>query len=63
MEGFTKHAGVTLVTRSPKGLVRLFGEVHGHATDPVTGKELVMVQWPGAPKPLPYAPDELTIVD
>ncbi|MEK2474120.1 hypothetical protein [Streptomyces noursei] len=62
MEGFEKRTGVTLI-RLPEGMRRPFGEVHGHATDPLTGKELVMVLWIGAPKPLPYDPDELAYID
>lgn len=63
MEDFEKHTGVTLARPTPKGLLRPFGEVRGHATDPISGRRLVMVQWPGAPKPLPYEPDELAIVN
>ncbi|MFI6089573.1 hypothetical protein [Streptomyces sp. NPDC051218] len=63
MEDFKRYTGVTLAQPAPKGLLRPFGEVRGHATDPLSGKRLVMVQWPGAPKPLPYEPDELAIID
>lgn len=62
MEDFERNAGVTLAT-PPPGLLRPFGEVRGHAVDPFTGKDLVLVQWPGAPKPLAYEPDELALAD
>ncbi|WP_411129728.1 hypothetical protein [Streptomyces sp. x-19] len=63
MEGFEKHTGVTLAGPVPAGQLRPFGEVHGHATDPITGRELVMVLWLGTRKPLPYEPDELAHLD
>ncbi|GGX36306.1 hypothetical protein [Streptomyces noursei] len=63
MEGFEIRTGVTLARPAPNGTPRPFGEVRGYATDPITGKELVMVLWIGAPKPLPHDPDELTYID
>ncbi|MGF0177295.1 hypothetical protein ACQF36_44660 [Streptomyces sp. Marseille-Q5077] len=63
MENFTENADVTLARPIPEGMLRPFGQVTGHATDPFTGKRQVMVLWPGALKSLPYDPDELTLVD
>lgn len=58
-----KHTTVVKAEPTPDGELRLFGEATGHATDPITGDRLVMVQWTGAPKALPYREDELAIVD
>ncbi|EST26992.1 hypothetical protein [Streptomyces roseochromogenus] len=63
MDFFEEHAEVTLAKPVPKGMLRLFGQVTGHATDPFTGQRQVMVLWPGAAKPLPYDPDELALAD
>ncbi|MGD3112466.1 hypothetical protein [Streptomyces sp. YGL11-2] len=63
MEGFEKFTGVTLAGPILAGQLRPIGEVCGHATDPITDRELVMVLWLGTPKPLPYEPDELAHLD
>ncbi|MET9964819.1 hypothetical protein ABZZ80_02525 [Streptomyces sp. NPDC006356] len=60
---FEKHTTVVKAEHTPDDELRLYGEVTGNATDPITGDRLVMVQWPGAPKALPYREHELVIAD
>ncbi|MGB8946506.1 MAG: hypothetical protein WCD21_40670 [Streptomyces sp.] len=57
------RTAVTPVKPALEGKLRLFGQVVNHAADPITGEELNMVHWDGAPKALPYYDDELAIVD
>ncbi|MEU0166860.1 hypothetical protein ABZ214_15540 [Streptomyces iakyrus] len=63
MEDFEEHTDVTLARPIPKGMLRPFGQVTGHATDPFTGNRQVMVRWPGAVKALAYDPEELIRVE
>ncbi|WP_327356422.1 hypothetical protein [Streptomyces sp. NBC_01304] len=57
------RTAVTPVKSAPTGGLRVCGHVVNHAHDPITGEELNMVQWDGAPKPLAYHDDELAITD